>query len=402
MKKIFLMVWCLVVISELIWAQEYKIEPDKVITRKNYEKYLPELKRLFLPGPFSIVSNGLKNGWITVPVVEKRKYPLPKGFIKATRENTGKLKVGKDNQIIGDWKGGVPFPHPKTGAELGWNAYRRRECGEDFYMLNTCLLFDKKFRQERSFTNYFFKKSFVGRTDFPPIPEIPGNNGLVAWKESMLVIKPYDIKGFSMIRTHYEDIYRDDDVFSYIPAIRRIRRLTGSDVTDPMLGSDTCYDDFEGWHQKINSRMSFKMLGTKKFLTPRSYTKKPPEPYIKTNCYQVEWEIRPLCILEIQMNDPGYAYKKRILYLDKEEGSYPIAYGETYDLKGRFWRSNYTMVVRYYDPESRQKNYWGCYYADHISGHTTPCPMQPVSLNLGEVSVGKEEFTITGLIKKAR
>ncbi|MDY6863046.1 MAG: DUF1329 domain-containing protein [Thermodesulfobacteriota bacterium] len=403
MKRIFLIPFILVMIPNFTKAHEYKIKPGIIITKENYSKYLPELKRLLPVAPFPIVINALEKGWITLPVIEKQKFLAPSGFAKASAGNKGKFKVGVENKLIGPaWNGGSPFPDPETGSELGWSLFRRRECAEEFYILADQLLVDKKCKIERSFTNFFHKKSFVGRTDIHPIPEIRGNNGLIFWKESMLVTKPFDVKGFSMVRIHYEDLYRNDDVYSYIPAIRRLRRLTGSDTTDPVLGSDCCYDDFEGWHQKLDPKMTFKILGIRDFILTRYYRKKPPEPYIRYNCYQLEWQIRPLFILEIKLNDPNYPYSRRIFYIEKERGTFDIEYGECYDQKGRFWRSNFTIPLRYYDNSSNQSNYWGGSFTDHLSRHYTMFRMDPIDLNLGEVFIAPEMFTIRGLLKKAR
>ena len=60
-----------------------------------------------------------------------------------------------------------------------------------------------------------------------------------------MISEPQDVRGFILLRHKYWDPTKPDDVFSYIPALKRIRRLTGGDVTDPLLGSDAVPDDFE-------------------------------------------------------------------------------------------------------------------------------------------------------------
>ncbi|MDY6862426.1 MAG: DUF1329 domain-containing protein [Thermodesulfobacteriota bacterium] len=403
MKKfIILFFFILVFNSNFLFADDFNIKPGVVIKKKNYKNYRDELKKLLPTGTFSLVDVNLEKGWVTVPVIEKRTYLPPRGFAAATAKNRGRLKVGKDNTMIGNWQGGAPFPDPKTGAELGWNVYRRRECAEEFKVDFTWRFFDKFIDQERSFKNFFHKKNYIGRTDIDPIPVIPGKED-VYWKESMLVTAPFDVKGFSMIRVHYEDISKGDDVFSYIPALRRIRRLTGSDVTDPVLGADSCYDDFEGWHQNMKKEMTFKNLGTREFLVPSYYTKKPPEPYQEGSLFNVDWELRPLYMVEVNMNDPNYAYSKKIFYVEKERGTYEIAYGENFDQKGRLWRTGYTMIIRYYDPKSHNTNYWGCIFSTHTDKHTSVMPAVPGdNLNLHDVFIPEMCFSVKGLLKMAR
>ncbi|MDY6862561.1 MAG: DUF1329 domain-containing protein [Thermodesulfobacteriota bacterium] len=401
MKKFLIVILNLTFIPGFLYSQD--IKPGIVITKKNYANYLKSMKELLPRGSFIWLSNGLKEGWTTIPVVEKKIYPPPKGFAEATAKNTGKFKVGKDNKLTGikSWQAGLPFPNPKSGAELAWNVYRRRECAEEFECKSTFCLLNKDGKLERSFRNFFIKKAYVGRTDIFPIPEITGNNGNISWKEAMLVFEPFDVRGFSQIRIHYEDLYKDDDVYSYIPALRRIRRLTGTDVTDPVLGSDCCYDDFEGWHQKLNPRMTFKSLGYRNFLVPSYYTDKTPMSFAGGNCFQVNWEIRPLWMLEVLMNDPNYAYQKRIIYAEKEDNSYGIAYYDTYDLKSRLWRT-YDVIIRYLDESSFQRNYVGFMYADQQAEHYSGGPWDPIVSELGKVFIPPKTFTVRELLKRAK
>ncbi|MDY6862380.1 MAG: hypothetical protein SV062_05240, partial [Thermodesulfobacteriota bacterium] len=86
-------------------AEEYQIKPGVVITKGNLDKYLPELKNLLPEGAVPWISNALRNGWITMPIVNKVQYPLCKGFLEASLNNKGKFKVGKDNKLIGLWNG---------------------------------------------------------------------------------------------------------------------------------------------------------------------------------------------------------------------------------------------------------------------------------------------------------
>ncbi|MDY6862296.1 MAG: DUF1329 domain-containing protein [Thermodesulfobacteriota bacterium] len=380
-------------------AEEYKIESGITITEHNYEQYIPELKRLLIPSAFPTVINGLKEGWINVPVIEKGYYPAPRGFAEFTRKNAGKFKVGKDNMLVGEkWQAGLPFPEPKTGAEFGWNAYRRY-CNEECVFPKVIFwLFNKNGQLERKFGFNLYRKFWFGRTDIPPVPEIPGNNGKLNCKEAIVVLHPFDVKGFSMVRIRYEELYKEDDVYSYIPAIRRLRRLTGADVTDPMLGSDACYDDFEVFRQKINTRMSFKFLEVKDFLVPKHYNKRPKEPFIKRNCFQVEWEIRPSWVLEMYENDPNYAYSKRVLYIEKEAGISNCHAGENYDQKGRLFKVN-TPIVWARDDVTRLYGWFGGLYKDHISGHTTVMDLVPYWKN---PMIPLDKFSMKVLLREAR
>ncbi|MDY6862048.1 MAG: DUF1329 domain-containing protein [Thermodesulfobacteriota bacterium] len=394
--KIFIVIISIFVCTMNI-ASAGEIKSGTVINKGNYTNYISELKHIIFSHYYNDIIQGLEKGWITLPIIENRIIHPPKGFLKASKKNMGKLKVAEDNRIIGSWKAGVPFPNSETGAELGWNIYRRM-CTDELVFRSECFLFSAERNMERSFMWWTFKKFWIGRTSIPPIPEIPGNNGVLNSKESIIISKPYDVAGFSITRIRYEDLYKDDDAYSYIPAIRRLRRLTGADVTDPMIGSDLVPDDFECYRQKINPKMSFKILGTKKFLVPCHYSDIPPKPFVIKNYFQVEWEIKPLFVLELSTNDPDYAYSKRILYAEKEDGTFELYCGRNYDQKGRLWRTQFPIVWAR-DKVTGFNCYYGCLAKDAISLHSSLFTLEP---ELKNPYIPEKRFSIKELIKFGR
>ncbi|MDP2724686.1 MAG: outer membrane lipoprotein-sorting protein, partial [Syntrophales bacterium] len=169
----------------------------------------------------------------------------------------------------------------------------------------------------------------------------------ISYKESLVIKEPNEVKGFVNLRVRYWDINKADDSYAYIPAIRRVRRLTGADVTDPLLGSDTIPDDFEVWRQKLDPRMKFRVLEHRDFLFPKTNVgreNKPAYDYKKHGpLFQEEWEIRPCWVLEVMINNPDYVYSKRIIYVyanPPDQGqNYLLQWGEQYDQKGRLWKA---------------------------------------------------------------
>ncbi|MDY6861905.1 MAG: DUF1329 domain-containing protein [Thermodesulfobacteriota bacterium] len=402
MRKFILILLIFIFTPALFHARENNIKPGVVINKENCKKYLQELKSLMIPADFKIVKNGLENGWITVPVVEKKKYPIPKQYGLSTAKYNSKCRIGQRNELMG-WVAGLPFLNPKNGIELAWNVQRRGQTTDQMSFYGNEDYHSKKGMEtgdaERHIRFHLYNLYYLGRHTVPPIPEISGNDDLIRLKESILMLEPFDVKGFTMIRISYDSIDKLDDVFSYVPAIRRLRRLTGSDVTDPMLGGDNTYDDFEVIRQKINPKMTFNISGIRNFLVPRHYTEKPPKPFVKHNCYQMEWEIRPLWILKYNINDPSYAYSKRIIYVEKEIPNADLYGGECYDQKGRFWRSC-GMISVAKDPKTFDGNCWyGCLFMDHMSSHSTLLDMDPI---FADPKATPKAFTIRHLLKESR
>jgi len=320
------------------------LRPGTVITKDNCERYLPELKKL-LPRSKILwyVDYGLRRGIVTMPIVETRYFPPSKGYQEATRRYAGTCRIGEGNELIG-WVAGTPFPKPRNAVELAWDCYPDVSHGssaDDTGLYKTIFLLFSRGKLERTFVWCHYKKKYMGRTDIPPLPCMPEarTKGILS-KESFVITEPFDVKGFLQIRIRYWNIRKPDDAYAYIPALRRVRRMTGADVTDPILGSDALNDDFEVWRQKLNPRMTFEVLAIRDFLVPRTYRRRPFREPLRFVCPQVEWELRPLYVLQVNTNDPNYVYSKRVLYVDVKEGNYTIYWGEEYDQRGRLFRAN--------------------------------------------------------------
>ena len=263
-------------------------------------------------------------------------------------------------------------------------------------------LYDKKDSLERTIGNQIWVMLFSGRMAIPPIPEIYPDllsKDKIWVKLLVRITSPFDAKDFMIVRTRYFDITRDDDAWAYLPTIRRIRRFTGSDLQDPIMGTDHPTDDLEGWSQKLNPKiMSFKLLGKKDLLLPE-YA--PYEPITETEykkgraggAFQTNWIKRKCYVLQIDIHDPTYMYSRRILYLDAETGDFRINYEEMYDQEKRLWR---TYMITFH------QSYIGRYQTiiDHQTGHSTITPM--TNQKRDDPDMKPENFELRYFIKRGR
>jgi len=65
-------------------------------------------------------------------------------------------------------------------------------------------------------------------------------------KSIMYFQKPADVKGTGFLSWEYDDPDRDDDRWLYLPALKKVRRISGSSKNDHFMGSDFTYDDMGG------------------------------------------------------------------------------------------------------------------------------------------------------------
>lgn len=62
-------------------------------------------------------------------------------------------------------------------------------------------------------------------------------------KKIMCFKKPADVKGTSFLSWEWDIPDRDDDKWLYMPALRKVRRISGESTNDYFMGSDFTYDD---------------------------------------------------------------------------------------------------------------------------------------------------------------
>lgn len=62
-------------------------------------------------------------------------------------------------------------------------------------------------------------------------------------KKLMYFKKPFDVKGTSFLSWEWDDPDKDDDKWLYMPALRKVRRISGKSTNDYFMGSDFTYDD---------------------------------------------------------------------------------------------------------------------------------------------------------------
>lgn len=391
------------------------IKPGVVITQENFDKFQPELAKLLPPAKLKWYTMAVTRGIVSMPVVKTVNHANTKGQQEATKKYGGSARIGPNNELL-DWVAGFPFPEPKNALEVAWNCYptiSRTSAHDDLLFYSWFGLF-KETKYEKHFVWNLYDRKYRGRTDILPLGDMSMfKERDICYKEAIVVTEPHEVKGFINLRIRYWNIEKEDECYAYIPAIRRVRRLTGSDLTDPLLGSDCVVDDFEVWRQKLTSKMRIKALERRDFLVPRTYVgmeNKPDYDYKKHGpCFQVEWEIRPLWVLEIMINDPDYIYSKRVIYIDAnpldEGGTYLLYWGEQYDQKGRLWKANGQGA-----PANKNgfKNLFDWVYINVLSNHYTVMDGYPAYV-LEEKEFNKvfplnedRSFSIKGLLRSAR
>jgi hypothetical protein len=172
----------------------------------------------------------------------------------------------------------------------------------------------------------------------------------------------------------YTNPDKDDMMLMYIPAMRRIRKMSTTDVQDSPGGGNNIYNDNEGWMQKLTPNMfpyKMRVLEEREFLLPSMTTK--GEEYVKITengqtLENLKLERRPTYVMELTQLDPSYVYSKKIMFVDME--TFMFTFTENYDQKGRWWRFWNAMSYGWH-PESGMISWHGMFNGggDRIEKH---------------------------------
>lgn len=67
-------------------------------------------------------------------------------------------------------------------------------------------------------------------------------------KKLMVFLSPADVRGTSFMNWSYDEAGRSDDQWIYLPALKRVKRISSEGRGDSFMGSDFTYDDLGDRH----------------------------------------------------------------------------------------------------------------------------------------------------------
>ena len=201
-------------------------------------------------------------------------------------------------------------------------------------------------------------------TGFPEARELRNPEGVERY--SILVVRrPYDLAGTAIMTHRFLDPTQADNTFGYIPAIRRVRRMSAANRSDAFIGSDQCVDDVNGYDGKIPA-FDWKLIGVQEALIPflpgvypfvqnrfgewettrdvqrvvYGYEKEGWQgaPWAPTN---LVWAKRPVYVIEMTPKDRYYNYGTHYIWASPE--TYACNFKVVNDRAGQYWKSLYIV-----------------------------------------------------------
>jgi hypothetical protein len=194
---------------------------------------------------------------------------LPQYVYDRSEQNAGKYGVNENNELIIAATGelatdvvGLPFPQidpkdPKAGVKIVYNGQFIRMLQGNARWPGMVGHYVSTSRHERDVVVDMRTAPFLG---WPGIAEMKNPEG---FQEQYLlkVVSPYDLAGTAVLTWRYLGM-KPDMTFGYVPAIRRVRRMSPANRSDAMFGSDFSADDtgYIGYDGKV-SYFDFELVG---------------------------------------------------------------------------------------------------------------------------------------------
>lgn len=156
------------------------------------------------------------------------------------------------------------------------------------------------------------------------------------WKDYMEYFEPFDVKGTKFVIERSANASEEDQVNSYLPAQRRVRRLSAQERADSFMGSDFTLDDFEGFSGRVLD-YTWTYLGTKTVLDVADSKNDKLELFGPSSHIPLDrWQIRQCFAVELKPRWSGHPVSSKILLIDQE--TYNVAYTVIFNRNGELWK----------------------------------------------------------------
>ncbi len=330
------------------------IAPGTKITLQNWQQY----KQFMPPGMIALFEG--RYFWkmpqdVEIDVGPTINYPLNKSYIDATERYAGTARLihkADGRYGIEGYMAGDPFPHPSgpdegmewladmwfgPGGYIGVHSPETgllRFCGQDRFANIACTAASIVYRR-------------LAFNNVPTVPRVePLANGMygTAW---LMMEEPEQSKYTASLGITWQDPSQDQDLYVFVPSMRRSLRLSITARCAPLAGSDMTNDDQNRGYNAGIGIMQAKYLGERKILAQTEMT---PIAGLFPDSYDMPlgwpkaswgpWSLQPAVILDIRRipsEAGGYCYGKRIRFMHKRW--FYMIWTDLYDANMKFWKA---------------------------------------------------------------
>ena len=397
--RAYLASWFAVIVALCLWGTRANAaEPQQTVTRADYtawlQKYmdakpdfkpgdvvtakdLPKLRPFIIPGYYRY----LNFPEFRAPIVANTPHTPAPAYMQCTEKYQSQVRLKPDGTLA-NYKCGQPFPNselkvgdPISALKAAWNYnWHWMYYGITDYAIAWIWV---RFNGAKSHTppnitapesnfvvnhppagwhlptdthsyyggggafqrvllsNYAHMQfSHLAPLDGGALP-VPGAQD-IQYKELTGFYSPFDIRATSFIIYRYNDPFRADDAWAYLPTLRRVRRISAEVKSDSLLGTDITLDDFYGYNGRIPD-MTWKILGWKYIFCVDDPKLQSVHLYGPDGMVPNEvWEIRKMLVLERIPKSPRHPYSSAIMFVDPE--NYYVPFHVAFDRSEKLWK----------------------------------------------------------------
>ncbi|MBI4694839.1 MAG: DUF1329 domain-containing protein [Gammaproteobacteria bacterium] len=299
----------------------------------------------------------IKQGWLTIKVGEPLSFEPHKAYIAATDQYGGQTKLGDAPGVLLDYTAGRPFPvepstdDPRAGEKIAWNT-RYTFTGDTGSVPEMYWQYRDMRGQnvERELEFEANSMRFMYRHFIDPKPNVPQNPYKIYSALTLKALEPGDVAGTKLLIMYNSDDREDEQGWTYVPLLRRVRRIATTARTDSFLGSDVSVEDFLGYSGRIMD-MTWAYKGTTYVLLPmyahdkveissrkaRNYDYHFVDFEGHSGCFpKVTWQLRKVYVVEGRPVREDHPLSRRLFYVDAQT-SWPIM-AKLYDRAGVLWK----------------------------------------------------------------
>jgi hypothetical protein len=294
-------------------------------------------------------------------------FPVPGFYVDATEKNAGQVRIvhlPDGNNDIVNYSGGSPFPSPQEpdkGYKLLtdlWFAYGPylstggsenplHTCTEDRFGSIFCQSVDYAYRQ-------------LGYNTDPRLPREDPQSPDVWFTEWIMVEAPEQSRYTAQLTLFSKDNQRNQELYVFLPSLRRSIRLSVAARCSPVLGTDYIQDDYKG--NGFNGGIAMfdaKFLGRRKVLTLFGNYKRlagdfPNNYYMPVGWPRPswgQWQLRDVDVIDVRRvpsKRAGYCVGSRIIYEDAQ--NHYAVWEESFDVNLKLWKAAWVAQDMVGDP----------------------------------------------------
>ena len=324
------------------------------ITVANWQQY-----KRFMPIGMQAVFAGAYNWKLdaspdsTVVVGPTIFTPQPKQFLSDTEKYSNQMqlvKLPQGSYTVKGYVAGLPFPNPAEpdlGAKVYFNAYYEYRPFISWYSDLGWQVDSYRNVSLSDTESILFRLSHLSDPGYASNP--PFGKGYI-FANRYFVHLPEQTKYTTEIAMYRDDPALPQELYVFLPSLRRSLRLSSRARCSPILGSDYAQDDNNDFLGVLVTEFSIKSVGEKKILAmlhedpatagKRSSFVQPagglpgwPRPAVG------KWELRDVYALDIIPLPAlvrGYCYGHKIVYIDKQ--SWVPVSADIFDPNGKLWK----------------------------------------------------------------